>query len=304
MRSDGVALVHAIEGAPRARIVACEWRECPDPERSDAALAELVREQRLAGTPCVATLPPHQYRLHLVDAPEVEPDEIPAALRWLVKDLIAFPIEDAVVDWFPAPEARARGAHRRIQVVVARAAIVERAVAAVEKSGLALESVDVAELALRNVTACLEEDAQGLALLELRARGGLLATTRSGLLQLARGLEFGLDALLDAGARSAPAELDLEERGDELLDGLVLEVQRCLDYYESQIGPAPIAQLMVAPLERPAPQLLQHLEKNLNATLHRLDLNERFEAPRPLPEALQARCLAALGAALRAPEPA
>jgi MSHA biogenesis protein MshI len=82
-------------------------------------------------------------------------------------------------------------------------------------------------------------------------------------------------------------------------DGLLLEAQRSLDYYEHQLGQQAVATLFVAPTESPLPQLRAHLNENLLVSVTGLDLDQLFECKQALPRRTQARCLPAIGAALR-----
>lgn len=66
--------------------------------------------------PTVSVLDPSGYRLPLVEAPDGPPAELRAAVRWRVKSLIDFHIDDAVIDLFEIP-SHARGGPTRIQRV-------------------------------------------------------------------------------------------------------------------------------------------------------------------------------------------
>ena len=334
IRQDGVALVHRLGSAAEPRIAVCEFRPCESRPGAgiDApaveALAGAVRDHGLAGTRCVAVLPPHRYGLRLLDAPDVEPDEVAAAVPWLVKDLLDVPLEEAVVDYFQGPDRP--GGQSRIHVVTVHRQVVRELSEALAAAGLELTVVDVTELALRNLARRLPEEEQGVAVLRLQARGGVLTMNRGGNLYLARGIETGLDALR-AGPPPAPAghsgiegtggpelggvpvaddygaglagstALEQEEPdGNEAFDLLALEIQRSLDYYESQLGPSPIAQVALAPAPVPVPGLLPFLEKNLSTGVRRFELDDLgLDAP-GADRADQARCLAAVGGALRA----
>ena len=83
------------------------------------------------------------------------------------------------------------------------------------------------------------------------------------------------------------------------LETLRREVQRSIDYYERQFGQDPISVLFVAPLATPAPMLTDYLADQLSVEVRSLDLNQLVRCEEPLDEALQARCLTAIGGALR-----
>jgi MSHA biogenesis protein MshI len=161
-----------------------------------------------------------------------------------------------------------------------------------------LSAIDIPELCQRNIAALLPEDQVGVAVLHLSASGGLLTLSRQGSLYLSRALDVGASQL---SAASGDAQ-ELTSEVARLLDGVVLEVQRSLDYYESHFSLPPITTLAVAPTERPIPGLIGHLAANLGVPVRLLDLNAVLNVASPLSDAVQATCFSAIGAALRLEE--
>ena len=84
-----------------------------------------------------------------------------------------------------------------------------------------------------------------------------------------------------------------------LLDSIVLEVQRSLDYCESHFSVPPIGHLMIAPTPQPMPSVIGHLSANLGVKVQTLDLNAVLNTHEPLSDELQWRCFLTIGAALR-----
>ena len=214
-----------------------------------------------------------EYQLLLLEAPDVPPAELKAAVRWRIKDLIGFHIDDAVIDVFEIPGQYRAGQSHMMYAVVARSKIVQERVGLIENSAAQLEIIDIPEMCLRNVTALTEEDVQGVALL-----------------YLARKLDIGSDALADAAAGG---------QGSAALDNLLLEIQRSLDYYDSHFSQPPISALLLAPSESPLPHLQPYLAQNLSVAVRKLELAKLLQSPDTSDETIQARCLNALGAALR-----
>ena len=287
---DGIALAHvrrAAGGAPE--LTRCEHRACgAEPAARRAALRELVRAHGLAGSRCVAVLEPGDYQLLQVEAPAVPPEELRAAVRWQVRDLLDYHVDDAVIDVFDVPGDERPG--RPMYVVAARAADVQAVVDLAREAELELEAIDIAELALRNVAACMPAAERGLALVRLRAAEGLILIVRAGALQLARNVEFG------AASLSAPGG------GGALHDSLALEVQRSLDYYDSTFRQAPVTRVVVAPFEGDAQGLAEHLHASLGLDSDVMDLNEILTPAEPVAPQVQARALEAVGGALRTEE--
>ena len=220
--------------------------------------------------PCNRVLAGDDYQLLLVEAPDVEPSELRAAVRWRIRDLIDFHIDDAVIDVFDIPgqdQARAR----MMYVVACRAPVVQRVVDAMEAGPLALEVIDIAELALRNVAALLEEDVEGVALLHLERDYGLITVTRQASLYLARRIDSGYAELHAAMAEDAVAEDAFPGPATrELIGSMVLELQRSLDYYESHLSAAPATSVCInLPPETPA-QLISEFESSLSVPVRAL----------------------------------
>jgi MSHA biogenesis protein MshI len=289
------------QGVPR--LLLCRFEEVAQQDARAAALQALVKALDLKGAACVSVMPAGGFTLLLLNAPEVEPDELKAAVRWRIRDLIDFHIDDAVVDVFDIPGQQERGRPKMMYVVAAHASAVQEHIGLIEGSGLDLKAIDIPELVHRNLAAQLPEDPSGVALLHLSRRSGLLTLTRDKTLYLARSLDLGVEQLA-AEAGSGEQADGPPEALQRLLDGIVLEVQRSLDYYESHFSLPPVGTLVIAPLERDVPGLLSYVADNLGVGVRMLDVNAVVDSPAAPGDADQARCLAAIGAALRIEETA
>lgn len=272
------------------QLLSCEFAPAGDKR----PLRELVDE---AGR-CTTLMPSGEYQLMLIEAPDVEAGELRAAVRWRIKDLIDFHVDDAVIDVVEIP-GQDRGRTRMMYAVAARAGAVRARIDQIEAAGLPLEAIDIEELALRNIAALLGEDARGVALLWFGPDYGLILVTRDGELYLSRRIEVGVSQLFAAAHQGDPDHGDYGEPLTALLDQVTLETQRSLDYYESHFGQAPVQALYVAPCAPEMPFIAHYLDSNLNLGAATLQLERLFPAS-TLPDPLtQARCLTAIGAALR-----
>jgi hypothetical protein len=65
------------------------------------------------------------YQLLLVESPDVLAAELKAAVRWRLKDIIDFPLEDAVVDVFGIPEPVRRTGAKMMYAIAAKRQAVE-----------------------------------------------------------------------------------------------------------------------------------------------------------------------------------
>lgn len=160
---DGVCVVR-IERATghRPRVVACDYRVIdPAMDGRTRLLARLSADHQLKRARCTTVLNEEDYKLLLTTAPDVPAEELRAALRWRIKDLIDFHINDATIDVFDLPLESGRGAPREMYVVAARNQAIQERVDCLQRAGIPLAVVDIRELSQRNLAALLPEDARG-----------------------------------------------------------------------------------------------------------------------------------------------
>ncbi len=195
-------------------------------------LGHFVHKHKIAKRLCHVILGPKDYQLLLVEAPDVPEDDLREAIRWKIKDLISMPVEKAVVDVFSLPKDANKAAKRMVYAVVSHIDRIQELIELVNESGLTLSSIDIGEMAMRNVSCVIAKSIQerGVGVVRLSEGEGVVSLYRDGNLYLSR--QFHIDyngGLLD--------ELPIEQ--------LTLEVQRSLDYYERQMGLDPPAALYV-----------------------------------------------------------
>ncbi len=294
--SDGVALTHitrTAEGSPELEF--CEYVPCQHTDQRASVLAELVEQHQLGGANCNLVLRPQDYKLLLIEAPEVPDTEMASAVRWLIKDLVDFPVDSALIDTFYLPDLGTGAQRKMVYVVASKTQDTQVLIDMVRGSGLNLTSIDIIELALRNICALTAEDEIGQGMMYLHPRSSLLVVCRQEGLYLARAITLAIDSLFDKASDNGMS-LSPDEQA---LDSLVLDVQRSLDYYESQLRQTAPANVLIAPTQHKATKLVEHLSANLTVKLKKIDLNELLTCKQELTLEMQAQCFAVIGAALR-----
>ena len=208
-------------------------------ETDTETLARLRRDYHLARVPCVTLMPEADYQLQVMEAPEVPEAELKSAVRWRLKDVLDYPPDAATVDVFTVPSdpnAPTRG--RSVYAVAARNESIAERMALFSEAKLSLKAIDIPEMAQRNIAAMFEAPQRALAMLNLAPQRGLLTFTAGGELYLARSIDVGLSQLQNA-------EGDLRH---QMLERVVLEVQRSLDHFDRQYSYLPVSKLVLAPL--------------------------------------------------------
>jgi MSHA biogenesis protein MshI len=235
-----------------------------------------------------------QYQLLQVEAPSVPEEEMRNALRWRVKDMVDFPVEQAGVDYLPVPAAGSAGRGAQLYVVAASHGILTPQIRLFQDAGVALDAIDIPELAQRNVAALFEDENRGLALLAFDEDGGRLTFTYQGELYVGRHIDVSPMEL--AGADDTPGGL---------YERVLLDVQRSLDNVDRNYSGIPITRLLVSPVPGAA-GFVDYLKGNLYQPVEPLDLGQRLDlgaVPGLADPAQQSAALVAIGAALREEEP-
>lgn len=301
-REDGISLVHLVKGKDHpARLVGCDFLEGHHSEELAAGLLARVKRHGLTNASAVAVLELGRYNLYQLDPPEVPDAEVRDAVRWSLKDLLDFPLEEAVIDLFPVPHEDLRSRSHLVQVVVGRLSEVQRQVELLRKAKLKISAIDITELAIRNIVTLLPENSSGLVFIYFGVQHGLISIFRNSQLYMTRTINLSFFDLCRFSHEAGDVTGDPSGHSAQLLrllDSVVLDVQRSLDFFESNFFQAPIATVVVAPLEAPVPELLPHLQQALGVTVRSLDLASVLDC-QGLSVEDQARALPAIGGALR-----
>ena len=204
-------------------------------------------------------------------------------------DAIDIEVEDAIIDVFDVPAQNRGGQGRMMYAVAAKRGAIDRYAAALATVPT-FNVVDVPELCLRNLAAALPAAARGVALLYLGD------TVASVVLIQGRTFYFARQIDLQAAMRLAPAN---ESDAGYDASGIVLELQRSLDYYERHFDQPPITHIAISPTSAHAEALAADLGRETGFEVAALDLNKLLQCAAPVAAATQAECLLAVGAAMR-----
>jgi MSHA biogenesis protein MshI len=286
---EGFAVGHATTGGrdEPPRLHAADQFAAADADILASQLADWVDDHGVKGVGVHAVLAPGEYHVLQIDAPPVAATEMRQAAAWRVRELIDFPIDQAVIDTFDPPSGIQRGS-QRVNVVVAHRAVIADRVDQLERTGLSVETIDIAELAQGQVSKRLPDE-DGHALLALDEAEGLITVYRADEQYLARTLGTG---------RAPLASDDTGRAGESIL----LEVQRSLDYFESTLAQSGLTTLYLFPPEEGLTTFAATAQDNLaSVDCHPFELGDvvRVEAE---PHHSDATTLRAVGAALRGVE--
>jgi MSHA biogenesis protein MshI len=292
--ADGICVAR-VERQPAAKpIVKLAAFHPVSPSLSPEALERVAREAHAACYNGSTLLASNEYQLLQVEAPNVPQDELKTAVRWRLKDMLDFHVDDATIDVLDIPLDKNAGnrAHSMF-AIAARNSLVQSRQDLFAAAQAPLSVIDIPEMAQRNISALMEPEGRGLAMLSFDAAGGLLTVSYNKELYLARHFDVTL-AMLE--------EHDVERR-HAAFDKIALELQRSLDHFDRQYSFISISRLMLAPTG--VPSLQDFLAAQMYMPVESFGLADVFdlsEAPELQSPEQQVRQFLTLGAALRLEE--
>ncbi len=252
----------SLQGQQSWQLEAYRWLASSGSVNDDRkSLQLMVKSMGLKGRACHYVLSDEDYQLSLMDSPGLEGEELVQAMGWQVKDLLPYPVQDAVIDVFDVPQSTAKGGKPMVNVVATPKQQVLGIAKEVAYVGLDLQSVDISELALGCVMRMSGAHPRGEALAILHPGQGELLMFAQGQLAMSRKFDLAYQAEVD---EPLPTEQ------------LLLELQRTLDYYERQLGQLPPAKIRLAAKHLHESKLDDSFKQALNTPIELLELDSQW----------------------------
>jgi len=211
-------------------------------EPSHLVLAQLLKSVK-KGCRLHLVLNPELYQLVQIDKPTLPESDMQQALPWQVKDLVTVAAEDMVADYIDAPETAGQSA--KINVVVASISALKPLVNVIAHAGMELSSIQPEEW----LASFLMPPQPHAAMLVIKQpeQEMLIQIVKDGVLYFSRRTR---------GFSRMQFDNDTQWQND-WLDRLQLELQRSMDYFESQLKQAPVRDIGL--LMPNAPQVAEML---------------------------------------------
>jgi MSHA biogenesis protein MshI len=228
---------------------------------------------------CTTVLTQSEYHMLLVESPNVKRDELKAAVRWRIKDMIDYHVDDATIDVLDVPALKGPQRPATMYAVVSKSDTLRQLIARFESAGIDLAVIDIPDTAQRNIAALYESPLRALLTLSFDGDDGLLTISAAGELYVCR-------------------KLDGHQRG---FDRVLIEVQRSLDHFERNFSQLAVERVLLAPMPE-SDALVAHLAANLPLPVAAIDLIDVMDLPPAYlnaPVEIQARWFRLIGAGLR-----
>lgn len=187
------------------------------------------------------------YQLLSADRSKVEADEMAQALVWAVKDMVSTPPADIHLDYFESPIKSSD----KLNVVVCSRSSLSALAQGIDKAGMELVGISIEELLPTNLFG--QDPMARLVISQIPGQELLLTVVREGELYMQRRIR-GFAEL---------HQTDAESLGFGVADTLSLEIQRSMDFFESQLRQAPVASIEIM-VQGQTDALAQLVSSNFN----------------------------------------
>ncbi len=296
------------------------------------SMDDFVRRLQGLGLKGMAThvmLRPEQYQVLQIDAPPVAPEELRAAARFQIRDMVNVHIDDITLDVMQVGDGQQKGPNN-LFVVAAKNETVRQVIALGDALDWKVNVIDIQETAQRNLQSAQAQQEDRLAradaalviadelqaVLTISANEELFFTRRLDLppdflnMPWSVAQEASVEAAPDgftpvseyvpayATASSAAAPASADQNASERLQRFLVEVQRSLDLWDRTWSSMPLSGLRVYAGGRSA-ELAAWLGREIGQVVTPLDLETRFPGLQAVAEADQVYCLPLLGVLLR-----
>lgn len=245
-------------------------------------LSGLISKFKLDTIPTYWLASPDDYQFLILDALPVTQEEFREALNWRIRAMLSFPIEEAIVDYFSIPGKKANPNQPMIAVVAARAMAISKIVNILNKSNVYLTTIDIPELALRNLSALFEQDEKPSALIYFYDNMVMLNVTCQKILYFSRRIPLNIDP--------QTKQYNYEQ--------LCLDILRYFDYFQSQWRLPTPSRVLVASEKSNTPDIAKKLSEYLLVAVEPFPLN-KFIIANDQSKKMEEKYLLSIGCALR-----
>lgn len=242
-------------------------------------LNSIVKNNSFKNITCTLMLHPDDYQLIVTDQLPVTPSEFQSAIRWKIKDQLRFSLDDVVIDSFVLPKMKNN--INKIMVVAAQASKLKTLCEQIRHCGLNLKSVDIPELALRNISFLYGKNEKTFVFIYVQDNSTLIQITSQKELYVTRTLKLKFNMSNPQG-----------------IERLADEVQRSFDYYQSLWDQPLPSSIIVASTGLINPEVTNFLSQKIKIPVEIIDLSKDFVIPKNMIDK-QGKYLLVLGGALR-----
>lgn len=254
--------------------------DCKTSIAQQEVLTNWVKTQALQKHPCTWVLSSENYQLLSIDSLNVPAEELIPAVRWRIKDLLNYPVENAVIDVFAIPPHGRNQQHKKSYVVAAPLNEIQSLAQMIQYSGLQLTHINIPELTQIPLIAALQSTSQTIGIMTFHADQCELLICRENKLYLARQFDLAVESLT--------------HDAENTFENVWLEAQRSFDYCETQLGLDPPSKLFIMPIFDTYEALSLFLKERISSEVIPLSMERLIQTEKPFSLPITSNCFFAI----------
>ena len=204
INAKGIAIACATNSTD-PELKTCLFSPCQDNNQIKQRLMDIVIKNNLKKMKCNWVLHPSQYHLKLTNTPNVPQVEYKNAVRWQIKDIISYSLEDAAIEIFHPDEFEKRP--KKIYVIAAQSSFLQNIIDIIQECYLHPIAIDIREFAIRNLITNLTPENEPIGFIDIVAESCSLIIMQQNRIKFVRRTPFGWQKLKDGNYNELTTEL-------------------------------------------------------------------------------------------------
>lgn len=245
-----------------------------------STLARMVREHDLVAAKTTIVIPANRIQSTQIESSELPEGDIQTTLPWKMKELINIPPQDMVCDYIDMP-LQPTGQGAKTQVLATAKGYLEAITAPFHDAKAEIAAITTEQFAYAKLQTT--EDAAQLVVIQNKKSDAVLLIVKNQEICFARKIRNSATIM-----EMTPEQLEMGGT-----DSFAIEIQRSIDYFESQLKQPPIKNALLSMQGDNAETLITALNQVLPVRTKLITIDNVEASP-----GLDIRYMAALGAAL------
>lgn len=233
------------------------------------AIKQVVKKAKIQATQCVVALPGSGVFTSIISLPNMPKSELADSIKWQAKQYVPSPLEEVILDWHvvgevdsqakpggrPAagqpPAAVTQKKEIEVMLIAAPIALVKKYVKIITDAGFKPLALEIEPLSLARSVVGMQNDP--VVVLDIGQAGSEISIVENGVIRLNRNTTAGGGALTraisqslgidanraeqfkrDFGLREDKLEGQIPKAVKPVLDTLIAEIRRSLEFYRGQ----------------------------------------------------------------------
>lgn len=287
---NGFAIVEVAKEDAHLIVKTCQFIQNTNVKIRADLIAELITRRDVNTNICSLILGLNDYKLLLAEAPPIPLEDLRVLMPAKVKDSLPWELQDGTNDVFKLPDDAFRGRKKSVYIASAKTNMIRERIDLLHKINIKPKVVGITELTMLGFEEMIKDKNvdSSYGLLTLTDSEGVVNMMHDGTIYLTRRLHIALSDLQNK---------ELDKRN--FFDQIILEIQRSIDFYESQMGKGGVKNIYILPTSQDISSGFDYIIENISTNITKLNPYEKLKGTSEISTKDKAYCVNCLGEAIR-----